>query len=242
MIALMQLAVRTSLVIFLLVLTCSVVILTIDAHHAIEYTAEEISFASTHALAEIDQTRQDANAQLADMQYNVLALANAQLNGLRADAKQEAESAIEMANDQLTQANGSMAQVASSLVTLQHESEPLLSHAVSIASNTDQATAILFRRDALPAQLLGVTAAAKIALGETAKTMRTVDAAAPQIVANVKQATDASAKTAQDTDKLMANLAEETKPLPKWLRVVFAVAPPIAETAAGAATAWLALH
>lgn len=238
----MKLAVRTSLMIFLLVLTCSVVILTIDAHQAIEYTAEQVSFVTTHAVAEIDQTRQDANAQLADMQYNVLALANAQLNGLRADAKQEAEAAIEMANDQLTQANRSVASMAATVATLQHESEPLLGHANAIAANTDQAASILLRRDALPAQLLGVTAAAKIALGETAKTMRTIDASAPQIVGNVKQATDASAKTAQDTDKLMANLVEETKPLPKWLRVVFAVAPPIAETAAGAATAWLALH
>ena len=34
----------------------------------------------------------------------------------------------------------------------------------------------------------------------------------------------------------MGNFAEATKPLPRWIRIGLGIAPPLAQTAAGAAT------
>lgn len=59
---------------------------------------------------------------------------------------------------------------------------PTLRNAESITGHADEAAAILFRRDALPAQVLGVLGGAKVTLGETAQTMRTVRSAAPMFV------------------------------------------------------------
>jgi hypothetical protein len=123
---------------------------------------------------------------------------------------------------------------------LRADLQPTLANAASITAHADGAAAILFRRDALPAQLLGVTAAAKVALGETAQTMRTINDAAPAIAANVQRATDESAITAQQTRIFMGNLSEATKPLPKWARIGLAVAPPLVQTGFTLGS-WLAL-
>jgi len=54
---------------------------------------------------------------------------------------------------------------------LRADLKPTLENAASITAHANEASAILFRRDALPAQLLGLTGAAKVTLGQTAETM-----------------------------------------------------------------------
>lgn len=88
---------------------------------------------------------------------------------------------------------------------LRGDLQPTLAHAASITAHADGAAAILFRRDALPAQLLGLTAAAKVTLGETAQTMRTVRDAAPLFVAQGQKIT-------ADFGGITANINRLTKP------------------------------
>jgi hypothetical protein len=50
--------------------------------------------------------------------------------------------------------------------------KPTFDNAAAITAQVRDASAILLRHDALPAQLLGLTDAAKVTLGQTAETMR----------------------------------------------------------------------
>ena len=55
-----------------------------------------------------------------------------------------------------------------------------------MTAHVDTASGILLARNALPAEILGVTGAAKVAFGETAQTLRVWQRATPEIVANLK--------------------------------------------------------
>jgi hypothetical protein len=50
--------------------------------------------------------------------------------------------------------------------------KPTFDNAAAITAQVRDSSAILLRLDALPAQLLGLTDAAKVTLGQTAETMR----------------------------------------------------------------------
>jgi hypothetical protein len=62
--------------------------------------------------------------------------------------------------------------------------------------------------------------------------------ALPVVLDDVKKTGDASVLASSNTAKVMANFALATKPLPTWVRIGLAVAPPLANVAAGVATAW----
>lgn len=126
---------------------------------------------------------------------------------------------------------------------LRQDLQPTLANAQAITDHANEASAVLFRRDALPAQLLGLTAAAKVTLGQTATAMRDIQRATPQMLttwneigANVKATTLASTEASQNTARVMANFARATKPLPTWARIGLAVAPPLAQVGASVAT------
>jgi len=127
--------------------------------------------------------------------------------------------------------------------------KPSIDHANSITAHADEATAILFRRDALPAQVLGVLGGAKVTLGQTAETMRDIQRATPGFIATWQQIgnhvslmTDAGAKASQATQHTMENFAAASKPLPTWARIALGVGPPVAQAGAAAASAGQALH
>jgi len=108
---------------------------------------------------------------------------------------------------------------------LREDLAPTLANLQGITANANEATSILFRRDALPAQLLGVTAAAKVTLGQTALTMRSFQETTPsflqtlqKVAANSDQATAKTVEAAEESRRLLHNLAENTTPLPKWIR------------------------
>jgi hypothetical protein len=68
--------------------------------------------------------------------------------------------------------------------------------------------------------------------------MRAVEQATPEILdtvkrvgSNIEATTKASTEASQATAQVMKNFAEATKPLPKWLRVFLAVAPPSVQIA-----------
>ena len=89
-----------------------------------------------------------------------------------------------------------------------------------------------------------MTAAAKVTLGQTAETMRDVQRATPRMLstwdeigANVQATTQAGTEASRNTAQVMANFARATKPLPTWVRIGLAVAPPVAQVGASVATA-----
>lgn len=68
--------------------------------------------------------------------------------------------------------------------------------------HTNEATAILFRRDALPAQILGLVAASKVTMGQTAQTMRDVQRATPGILSTFGTLEKSAAATAENLNRL----------------------------------------
>jgi len=98
-------------------------------------------------------------------------------------ANRSIASITEVAGAELPVLRGSLSQSVASIAGDVHE---VTAPAASIARHGDEASAILLRRDALPAQILGLTAAAKVTLGETAQTMKTVRIAAPEVVDDVR--------------------------------------------------------
>ena len=171
----------------------------------------------------IHDSRKDVLREVAALRKDTMR----QMDELRITADARLVDVARIADKQLSRTNDTVASVVTAF-------EPSLSHIESITAHADEASAILLARNGLPAQLLGVTAAAKVTLGETAQTMRTVRDTTPQIAANIQRATDESALTAEQSRIAMKNLAEATKPLPRWLRIPLAITGAIAPTAAGA--------
>jgi hypothetical protein len=121
---------------------------------------------SGKADAQLTATRREALAEIAAWRSDTAG----QLAGIRADALE----AVGMAA-------APVSEVAETVAEIHQDLKPTLDHAASITAHADEASAILLRRDALPAQVLGLTAAAKVTLGETAQTMRSVKDATPKI-------------------------------------------------------------
>jgi hypothetical protein len=183
-----------------------------------------------------------------------------QAGGLRGDLKQLAGDLRKDAGAQLTAiqgnaltaiatAAGPLNTAAGTVEQLRKDLQPSIDHAASITAHADEATAILFRRDALPAQLLGVLGGAKVTLGQTAETMRDIQRATPGFIATWQQignhvslTTDAAAKASLATQHTMENFAAASKPLPTWARIALGVGPPVAQMGAATAAAGSALH
>ena len=201
--------------------------------HAGDWAERVVNRQTDRVLSTTQRTIQDSRK---DVLREVAALRKdtmRQMDELRTVADARLEDISRRADAQISQVNGTVAGIGIALA-------PSLQHVANVTAHADEASSILLARNGLPAQLLGVTAAAKVTLGETAQTMRTVREATPQIAASVQHATDESAATAAQTRIFMANLAKMTKPLPTWARIALAVAPPIAQTGFTVAS-WAAL-
>lgn len=138
--------------------------------------------------------RAEASRQIEQARKDILVRAERQISGFRADALARVDQSLSIADGRLgdslalvdRRTGDGLTRVDRALGQLDHfraALQPTLENAASITGHADEAAAILFRRDALPAQLLGLTAAGKVTLGETAQTMKTVRDAAPKFVA-----------------------------------------------------------
>lgn len=203
-------------------------------------------------LAQTLPNRIDARAQ--SLQAAVLAELHAQAGGVRKDAVAQLTalqanvfSELDRTRQMVDRRTGdALARVDTALGTvdaLRADLQPTLANVKQITGHANEASAVLLRRDALPAQLLGLTAAAKVTLGQTATTMRAIQQATPQMLAtvqqvgdNVRATTEASTEASRNTAQVMANFARATKLLPTWARIGLAVAPPIAQVGASVAT------
>ena len=88
---------------------------------------------------------------------------------------------------------------------------------------------------------IGTLGGLKVAAGDLGTMGRDAQKAMPEILATVQRigdnserATAKSTEAMEQTRLVMANLAEETRPLPKWMRYTFGIAGVVAPSAAGA--------
>lgn len=89
----------------------------------------------------------------------------------------------------------------------------------------------------LPNRLIGTNQAIERAAQSIDHTMKSVADGVPPILSVALKIGENSDRTTGETAGLMENLRLQTKPLPTWMRIGLAVAPPLAGTAAGVATA-----
>ena len=192
----------------------------------------EIQATRAALVSQIQATRSDLTGQVQLAREDLLRRAERQVAGLRGDVMGEVAEIRVAADRRVGDSLGRVDTALEAVNALHNDLKPTLDNAAAITAQTKDTSAILFRRDALPAQLLGLTAAAKVTLGQTAETMRDIQRATPEIVANIKATTEASTEASKNTAQVMANFAKATKPLPAWARLVLAVAPPAVQTGA----------
>ncbi len=228
----MQCAAFAAGIVSMLSLTAALLIFIHTANKVVAQVPEQVNTIRWDVNTQLNDARQQINQQLDAARTALVDTTNHQVGGLRVDLRKELDAYRDVADvrvgDTLARVDAALADIAA----VRAAAVPVLDNAAELTASTKDAAAILLRRDALPAQLLGVTAAAKVALGETAVTMRTVQLAAPEVSESIKKAAAESAKASANTAALTAHLSEETKPLPKWVRVGLSVAPPLAQAGA----------
>ena len=219
---------RVSLAVLLGVLSWSVYTASIDIRMLV--TAARYETASLR----INTVQQEAIAvQLLDNSLNRL-LRDVTETRLMVDRQlNTVQSTLRDTSDSLT---ADVHNVATSVGSLEVHTSAMLDNTATLLQTTDNSVAMI------TPQLLGAVAAAKRAAGETAQAAIRIDAALPQflvrwdeISANAARATNEYAETGVATRTAMRNLADATKPLPKWVRYTFGVAGQVAPVAAGAA-------
>ncbi len=138
---------------------------------------DQIIISRNQALDEIAATRKELLAHLDKLE----ARADSRLGGIQRDANSQLTRAIDKADSQLIRAlervDIALGEIHATSVNL----APILGHVGQITAHADEASAILFRRDALPAQILGVLGATKVTMGETAQAMKVIRDSAPQV-------------------------------------------------------------
>jgi hypothetical protein len=155
------------------------------------------------ALDAIDETRRDLLGEIAQWRTETRELSAKTVD--RADARLMAmEEELQSAVARLLAQTGELA-------AIRGDVQPIL-------RDVGQATAILTRPDALPAQTLGLIAGWRVTGGEVAQTMREFRKVAPDVAANASRTVAAAAGTAEQVQSL-------TKPSRWYWRLARVAAP-----------------
>jgi hypothetical protein len=169
---------------------------------------EEVQATRRGLLAEVDGQasgiRRDAVGQIVALRTDTLA----RVDTLTAVLDRRTGEALGIADSRLSGAVGALDGVRGDL-------HPILTNVASVTAHADEAAAVLLRRDALPAQTLGLIAAAKVTAGETAQTMRTVRDAAPKLAESAVGVGKSADGIAADIHAITADIA---KPKTFWAR------------------------
>jgi hypothetical protein len=161
-------------------------------------------------VQQVAATREDLVNQIAAARKDAFG----QIATLRGDVMGEVTQIRTTADRRIGDTLGRVDVALGEIEEIRGDFKPILAHVNSISQHTDDATAVLFRRDALPAQILGLTAATKVTMGEWAQLSREAQRALPgfldqgkSIAGNVQIATFRFSNVADNVDRL-------TKP--KW--------------------------
>lgn len=221
----------------------SVLLLVRTATAVVAAFPGEVQATRAALIDQIQATRSDLTNEVASAREDLLGRTERQVSALRGDVIGEVAEIRKAADRRVGEALGRVDTVLATVDALHDDLKPTLDNAAAITTQAKDASTVLLRRDALPAQLLGLTGAAKVTLGQTAETMRDIQRATPQMLAtwneigtNVKATTEASTEASRNTAQVMANFARATKPLPTWARIGLAVAPPLAQVGVSVAT------
>jgi hypothetical protein len=202
-------------------------------------------------VGEVRAARVDLTAQVAAARQDVLARSERQVAALRTDVIGQVatigRTADRRIGDTLDRADAALGKVEE----LRGDLKPTLDHAGSVAAQVDDAAPLFldceFNPDCLFNRYVGAAKGIENAAQNVGRTSADISGAVPgilatwgQIGANVARATDESAQTAAASREFMNNMAAMTKPLPSWLRIGLAVAPPIVQTGFTTAS-WLAV-
>jgi hypothetical protein len=179
----------------------------------------EIQATRTELASQIAALRDDSLGEIDEQANRLRVTAVNQLTVIRKDALAEAEAYRGTVETQLSGARVDLRSVIS-LPTIQAlvaplegiraDLEPVLANAAAIEAHADEGVAVLARRDALPAQLLGLIAASKVTAGETAQTMKAIRDATPQFITTGQITNDQVAGVVTDIHTLTTKF---TKPL-----------------------------
>jgi hypothetical protein len=230
--------------------TCSLLLTVQAAVKALPVElARQGDLLRVQSLAEIDlqatALQKSANAQLTVIRKDTVAqaaafagIADRQLTGARSDLKQTVAESVKT--------------VVAPLEGLRSDLQPVLANAGTLTKTAadltqqidDQAPMFLdceYNPDCVFNRFQGTSKAIEKAAVSTSSAMAEVNRDLPvtvagldKIVANSDRATDATAK-------LMGNMAESTKPLPKYVRVPLSILGLLAPSIAGAITGYMAV-
>lgn len=213
----------------------------------------------TALLKEIDLTRSDLIDQVQALRIDSFAEVDSQATALRgelhtaigltnrqiADLQTNSFTAINKLSDLSDRRYGDTLALVNDLT---NKLDPAITNINAITADAKVTSDILFRRDALPAQVLGVLGGAKVTLGQTASTMRDIQTAMPTFITtwqsvgtHINDATASAALASKATAKTMENFSAASKPLPTFVRIILGVGPPVAQAGAAAVAAGSAL-
>ncbi|MGD0497539.1 MAG: hypothetical protein ABSC23_03785 [Bryobacteraceae bacterium] len=203
---------------------------------------QEVQATRRDLMGQVDAARKDASSQLTALQSNVFA----QVDQTRAAVDRRV-------GDSLTRVDAALGTVDQ----LRADLQPVLTSAAAAAGHVNSITAHV--DDALPQftdcayvdadgtpiggnpdcvfnRFQGMSRAFENAAVDVSATTHDFRGAIPSVIADVKRASDGSARASESTAQVMANFAKATKPLPTWARIGLAVAPPVAQLGVSIAT------
>jgi hypothetical protein len=186
----------------------------------------EIQATRQELIGEITATRKDLNRLLEGTRSDL----NMQVEALQTETLAEVAEFRETADRRI---GDTLARVDTALGTFEGvraDLQPVIDGAATLEADADKTV-----KDLRP-QLLGLVAAGKVTAGEAATTMREIQRATPEILADVKDATahidgatEASQKASVNAAAVTGNLAAATKPLPRAVRIGLQIGGPIAQ-------------
>lgn len=164
------------------------------------------------ALKIVGDTRQDLLVELKSLQWEATRIGDgtlSRLDDLLGSSNERLKQAVDVADKRLGETieifSATLKPIPGLFAGIDDTNRTLRETVASIRPTIDhvnEATAILFRRDALPAQILGLVAASKVTMGETAQTMRAIERATPGILSTFGTLEKSAAATAENLNRL----------------------------------------
>lgn len=188
--------------------------------------AVALTICACDVLISIRQAVDAVPGQVAELQKAALAEIDKQASGLRHNLDGQITAISSHLDSQLSGARqdfkDSVFLAVSPIQGIREDLAPTLAHVEAITGHVDQAASL---SPELARNALGAVAAFKVTSGELTKTAIDFRRATPGILemvskvgANSDAATVEAIGTARESRRLVKNLADNTTPLPKWIR------------------------
>ncbi len=162
----------------------------------------EMSYLRADLKQEIRATRTDLLIEVGNWRE----VTSAQIDQLRKETVHEVSLTRQSLDNQLTKANDSVEYIAGLRTDLQPTIQTVNELSPSMMRNT-----------------LGLLAATKVTMGETAQAAKKIDAALPEFLEAAQKSADNSTKTTEATVKTMNNVERLTRPIPRYVSIPLSI-------------------